>query len=141
MTAQTGSGIEGLEAKRLRFGRLNHFPDVNAHPVEEHLELVHHGDVHRPVGIFQDFGRFGRAAGGNRHGPHDNLVVEGFGHFQTGRGEAADHLGDGRRGVILVVGVLALGGEGQEEVPAGSKSGAFLQDVPHVLVGRAGVGG
>lgn len=141
MAAEPRPRVKGLEAKRLGLGRFNHFPDIYAHPVEEHLELVYQGDVDGAVGVFQDLGGLGCPAGRNRHGPGHDLIVEGLGHFQARWGIAADHLGYGGRRVVLVVGVLALRRKGQEEIASGVKARLFFQDVPHVLVGGTRVSG
>ena len=76
-----------------------------------------------------------------RHGLDDDLVVEGLGAARRQSGvRPADDLGGRGRGEVLVARVLALGREGQEEVPAALEP-AGLEDRQHHLVGRAGVGG
>ena len=57
--AQPGPGIERLEAERLGLGRVDHFPDVDAHAVVEHLQLVDQGDVDGAVGVLQDLAGLG----------------------------------------------------------------------------------
>ena len=70
MPAQPRPGIKRLEAERLGLGRVDHFPDVDAHAVEEHLQLVDQRDVHGAVGVFEDLAGLGHlaVADGNHFG-------------------------------------------------------------------------
>ena len=45
VTAPAGPRIEAHESEGLRRRGVEHFPDVDAHAVEDHLELVHERDV------------------------------------------------------------------------------------------------
>ena len=62
-----GPGIERLEAERLGLGRLDHLPDVDPHPVVEHLQLVDQGDVDGAVGVLEDLAGLGHLGAGDRH--------------------------------------------------------------------------
>ena len=137
--AQAGAGVERLEAERLGLRRLDHLPDVDAHPVVEDLQFVDQGDVHGPVGVLEDLARLGDLGRGDRHDADDDAGVERRGQLQARRVEAADDLGDRRGGEVRVAGVLALGAEGEEEVAAGGEA-AGLQDRQDDVAGRAGVG-
>ena len=67
VAAQARARVERLEAERLGLGRLDHLPDVDAHAVVEHLQLVDQGDVDRAVGVLQDLARLGHLGRGDRH--------------------------------------------------------------------------
>ena len=119
-----GPGIERLEAERLGLGGVDHLPDVDPHPVVEHLQLVDQGDVDRPVGVLEDLAGLGDLGAGDRHDLGHDLAVERRGELEASRVEAADDLGDRRRREVGIARVLALGAEGQEEVPAGARPSA-----------------
>lgn len=140
VAAPAGAGVEAHEAERLRLGGVEHLPDVDAHPVVDHLELVDQGDVHGAEDVLGELGRLGRPRRGHAHRAGDHEVVERLGQVPRRRVDAADHFGRGGGGVVLAPRILALGGKG-EEVVAPALEARFVQDPLHQLVGGAGVGG
>src|SRR3990170_7543865 len=56
VAAEAGPRVEGLEAERFCLRGFDDLPDVDAHPVAEHLELVHHGYVDAPVDVLEELG-------------------------------------------------------------------------------------
>src|SRR5260370_17246234 len=60
VSTKTGSRIERHVAKGLRLGRLDHFPDIDAHGVIDELELVHESDIDGPEHVLGDLYRFTR---------------------------------------------------------------------------------
>jgi len=119
-----------MEPKGLGPGGVDDFPDVDPQPVEEHLQLIDHGDVHRAIGVLEDLARLGHLARAYGNDAHDRLLVEGRGQPPAERIDAADDLGDGAGGEARVAGVLALGAERQEEVASHLKP-APRQDRQH----------
>lgn len=53
VAAEPGAGVERHETKRLGFGRLDDFPNVDAHGVVDNLELVDQSDVDRSKDVFE----------------------------------------------------------------------------------------
>jgi len=76
VTPQTRPGIEGAEAEWLGAGGADDLPDVDPHPVEQHLQLVHQGDVHAAVGVLQDLGRLGDLQARDGHEGLDGDAVD-----------------------------------------------------------------
>src|SRR5262249_44075115 len=118
VAAQPWPRVKGLEAERLGLGRPNHLPHVDPPPPEHQLQLVHQGDVHRPVRVLQYLARLGDPGARDRHDALDGGLVEGDGQVAADGVAAAYHLGDVPRRVVAVAGVLALRAVGEEEVPA-----------------------
>jgi hypothetical protein len=56
MAAQAGAGIKGHETKRLGLGRVDHFPDINAHGGVNHFQFIDQGDVDAAENVFRQFG-------------------------------------------------------------------------------------
>ena len=140
MPAQARTRIERREAKGLGRGGADDLPHVDAHAVEEHLELVDQGDVDAAVGVFEDLGGLGGLAGADRHDGVDGGGVGGDGGGQRVLVVPADDLGDGLGGIILAAGVFALGREGEVEILADLQA-ALFEYREHDLAGSAGVGG
>ena len=138
--AQPGAGIERLEAERLGLGRVDHLPDVDAHAVVEHLQLVDQGDVDGAVGVFEDLAGLGHLGAGDGHDADDDLAVERRRPVpgSPGRGPPTTFgiVGAEKSGLP---GILALGAEGQEEVAPGLQA-AGLQDRQDDLAGGARIG-
>ena len=67
MSSEAGAGIKWRETKGLRFGCLNHFPNVDTQLAVNELELIDERDVDAAVYVFQQLGCFGGATGGNRN--------------------------------------------------------------------------
>lgn len=139
VAAETGAGIERLEAVGLAFGRVDHFPDVDAHPVAENGKLIDEADVHVAVGVLEDLLHLGD---GGRGDFIDRRFKDGLIH---GRGDlgalgraAADDLGGVLRFIDQVARIYSLGREGKIEVLAALETGLF-EDGLAKLLGRAGI--
>ena len=59
--------VERREAEGLGLGRFDDFPDVDAHLVEGHLQLVDQGDVDRAEDVLEQLRRLGHAGRRHRH--------------------------------------------------------------------------
>ena len=59
VAAQPRAGIEGLEAEGFGLGGFDNLPDVDVHPVEEHLEFVDHRDVDGAIDVLQELAESG----------------------------------------------------------------------------------
>ena len=69
VAADTWAGREPHEPERLGRGRVDDFPDVDAHPLAEERELVDERDVHVPEDVLEELRelrRIGRARAGPR---------------------------------------------------------------------------
>jgi len=138
--AQPGPRVERLEAERFRAGGRDHLPDVYAHRVEDHLQLVDQGDVHATVDVLDDLGRLGDLARRDRDRLFDHGRIEGMRHGQTLRAHSPDKLRSGACRVVLAARILALGGERQPEILLNLQAG-LLQDRQHDLPCRSRVRG
>ena len=67
VAAEARAGIERHEAERLRLGRVDHFPDVDAEVVRHQRNLVDEADVHRAEGVFQQLHHLRHARRADRH--------------------------------------------------------------------------
>ena len=134
-----GPGIEGHEAERLGLGRVDHFPDVDVHPVAHQRQLVDQADVHRAERVLEQLHHLGDAGRADRHDGLDRGAVERGRELRAVRGEAADHLRDVVGLERRVARIDALGREREEEVDAGLEPGRFEQRLHH-FVGRARIG-
>jgi hypothetical protein len=139
VAAQPRTGIEGHESERLGAGRGDHFPDVDPHPVEDDLELVDEGDVHRAEDVLQELGRLRDLGAGDRHDPVHRRAVERDRRVQRRLIDAPHHLGDVLGAEVLVAGVLALGREGEKVVDAALEA-AGVETGQELLARGAGVG-
>src|SRR5262249_1746634 len=74
--AQARAGVKRLVAKRLRFRRFDHLPNVDTHAVVEDLQLIDEGDINGAVRVFQDFAGLGHLGRGDRHHFDDYFAVE-----------------------------------------------------------------
>ena len=133
-------GVEAHEAERLGRGRVEHLPDVDAHALVDHLELVHERDVHRAEHVLGDLGRFGRRGARD---PHD-LARSLARRAPRPASPASGSQPPTTFGIVVVVKlevarIFALGGEREEEVAARDEPG-LLEGCLHQLVGRARVG-
>ena len=118
MAAQPRPGIERLEAEGLGLRRLDHFPHVDPHAVEQHFQFVDQGNVDGAIGILQNLARFGNLIAGHRNHFRHPLPIELHGQFPAHRFRSADHLGNVAGGKIRIARVFPLGTIGQEEFPA-----------------------
>ena len=112
-----GPGIERHEAERLRLGRLDHLPDVDAHRVADDLQLVDQRDVDGAEDVLGQLHGLGHRAATTPARPRPRAGRRAPRRAASASGVvAADHLGD-RGGVeVGVARVLALRREGEEEV-------------------------
>src|SRR5262249_2559973 len=117
--AQPRPRIEGLEAERLRLGGFDHFPHVDAHGLENHLQLIHKCDVHGAISVFQDFASFRYAGAAYRDDAFNDRLIQRHGQFAADGVHTADDLRNVASRVDGVAGVFAFGAEGQEEIAAG----------------------
>ena len=140
MPTEPGPRVERHEAEGLRLGHFDDLPDVDAHPVEDDLQLVDEGDVHRPEDVLEELGAFGHlGAGHGDHGIHRG-AVEGAGDFLGGRVDAADDLRDVPGVELRIAGVLALGRE-RQEVALASRQPSCVEAGLQLLAGGSGVSG
>ena len=139
VSAQSGAGVEGLEAERLCLGRLDHFDDVDVHPQTEHLQFVHQGDVHGPVGVLQNLRHLRRPGVADGDGLDDSLV-ETLDHLKAIRSHPAHDLGDLPGGELLVARILPLGGVTDEVLPS-QREPPFFEKGEHLLLGGSREGG
>ena len=56
MAAETGARVIRGEPKRLGLGGFNHFMDVDAHAVSDHLHFVGETNVDRTMNVLEQFG-------------------------------------------------------------------------------------
>src|SRR5262249_19601221 len=75
MTSQARPGGEGLETERVGLCSLDHLPNVDAHPVVEHLEFVYQSYVYSTISILEYLARLGhlRTRDGDRAN-HNALI-------------------------------------------------------------------
>ena len=142
MTAQTGAGIEGLEAVGLGLGSVDDLPDVDAHLVAQNGQLVDKADVDVAVGVLQDLLHLRHGGGG--HGVHialENGAVDHRDHLGGVVTDGAHHLGGVAGLVHQIARIHALGGEAQIEVLTALETAALLQNGLEQLLGGAGIGG
>ena len=139
MAAETGAGIERLEAVGLALGRVDHFPDVDAHAVAEDGKLVDEADVDVAVGVLEDLFHLGNGRRGHLVDRRfENGLVHGRGDLGAFARAAADDLGGILRFIDQVARIDALGREGKVEVHAALEAGLF-EDGAAQLFGRAGI--
>ena len=65
MTTQTRARIERRETVRLRLGRIDDLPYVDAHAIAQHGHLIHQADVHVAVCVLQDLLHLGHRRAGH----------------------------------------------------------------------------
>ena len=139
--AQAGARVEAHEAERLGLRRVDHFPDVDVHPLAEQLQLVDQGDVHAAEDVLQELGHLRLAGPLHRHDLGDGGGVQRRGKLRALPRIATHHFRDGGGVEARVSRVLALGREGEVEVEPGAQAGKLLDDGLHHFLGGAGIGG
>ena len=135
-----GTGLEAHEAVGLAAGGVDHLPDVDAHPVAEHGQLVHQRDVHGAEDVLEQLRELGRLQGGHADDLVADLPVQVRRALHAHVGQAAHDPGRGAHRVVGAAGVDALGRVGDAEVAAGGEAG-LLEERDQPLAGRAGIGG
>src|SRR2546427_12262454 len=63
MAAQARPRIKRRIAEGLRARRFDDLPNIDVHAISEQLELVHEGNVHRSVDVFQKLDELRRTRG------------------------------------------------------------------------------
>ena len=80
-----GPGIERHEPKGLGLGRVDHFPDVDAHGVVNDLKLVDEGDIDGAKDVLGELDRLGGRGRRDRHGAHHQSAIKRVGEFERRR--------------------------------------------------------
>ena len=75
VSAQAGSGIEGLETERLGGCCVYHFPDIQAHAQAQQLQFIYQGDIHASVNILQQLGHLRCCRRGDAHGAAEDRTI------------------------------------------------------------------
>ncbi|MCC2690958.1 MAG: hypothetical protein K0S21_3761 [Rhizobiaceae bacterium] len=85
------SGLVSLTSRAgVAVGQFDHPPDIQAHAVADHRQLVGEGDVDVAVGVLGQLDQFRRVGVGHQAGALDEDAVELVGAGGAGRGQAAD---------------------------------------------------
>ncbi len=132
---------EPHEPERLRRGRVDRLPHVDAQAVREHRQLVDERDVDVPERVLEQLGQLGGAGTGHRHDPVDDGRVERRHGVERSGVHSGHHLGRGDQGPRGVARVDPLGAVAEVEVGAGGEPGPLLQDRRDQVLGRPRVGG
>src|SRR4029450_12367785 len=66
VTAEPGAGKERRKAEGFGRRRVDDFPDVETHALEQHLQLVYEGDIDAAVDVLEQLGRLSDAGAGHR---------------------------------------------------------------------------
>jgi hypothetical protein len=137
--AHARTGLEAHEAVGLGRGGVDDLPDVDAHAIREHRDLVDHRDVDRAEDVLQQLGELGRLGARDADDLVADLAVERLGAIAACLGEPRHHLRRVAQREVRAPGVDALGRVGEVEVAAGDEPG-LLEDRRHALARGAGVG-
>src|SRR5262249_36767787 len=122
VAAPARARIEAHEAERLGRGGVEDLPDVDAHAVEDHLELVRERDVDRPEDVLDELRRLGGPGVARADRPLDHGVVDGLGEVAAELVDPADDLRNRSGRERRIARILALGRERQEELLAALES-------------------
>src|SRR5688572_12953082 len=125
MSAETRTRVERLKTERLRPGRLDDLPHVNAQLVIEDLQLVDQGDVDRPIRVFENLAGLSHLDAGNTNDLNDHVAVHRACQFGAFFIEAADHLGYRGRLELRIARILTLRAEGEKVVGAADQACRF----------------
>ena len=128
--------LEAHEPVRLRRGRIDDLPDVDAHPVGQDRQLVHQRDVDRAEDVLQQLRHLRDLGGPDADDVIAHLLVQRDGTVTAGFGEAADDLRRRPQRVIGAARIDALGTERQIEVAA-RREARLLQHRQQPLPRRA----
>ncbi len=140
MSPHPRAGLEAHEAVRLRRGRGDDLPDVDAHPVREHRELVHQRDVHRAEDVLEKLRELRHLGRRDTDDLLADEAVELLGAVAAGLREPANHLRGVREREVGAARVDAFGREREVEVDPGAQPAGFEQR-SDALARRAGIGG
>ncbi len=122
VAADARTRAEGHEAERLGRGRVDHFPDVQAHPLAQQSQLVDEGDVDTAEDVLEQLGKLGGVRRGERYHALVDVLEEALGSGRSLRRRAADQPGHVASGAGRIARVDPLGGEGEVEVLAGDEA-------------------
>src|SRR3546814_21141203 len=75
---------------RVAVGEADHLPNVDAHVLGHHRQLVGKGDVDVAIAVFDQLDHFGGARRGGYAGAAHELAVKGTSAARAARGNAAD---------------------------------------------------
>src|SRR5271163_441657 len=109
MSAETGSGIERMEAEGLSGGGVYDLPDVEVHAQAEHLEFVDQCNVDAAINVLQQLRHLSSGRRRNWNCPAKNGAVKRGRDFAGLGIEPANHLRNIVTGNLRVAWILALG--------------------------------
>ena len=138
--AHAGARVEAHEAERLGRRGVDDLPDVDAHPVAEHRQLVDERDVDRAEDVLEQLRHLGGVRRRHRHELVAHVAVELERALEAGVREPADDLRRVAQRVVGAARVDALGREGDVEVHARGEAG-LLEQRDEPLARGARVGG
>ena len=140
MATEAWPRIEWHVTERLGGCRIDYVPYVDAHRGVNNFQFIHQGDVDRPKDILGQLDGFRGLQAGNRNHLGKHLPIEKGRQAGCLRTVAADHLGDGGRGELVVAGILALRRIGEEKILATTQP-TGLENGLHYFRAGAGIGG
>ena len=147
MAAESGTGVEGVEAEGLGLGGVDDFMDVDPHAHAKLLQLVDEGDVDAAVDVFKQLGHFGNGGAADGHDAAEDGSVKCRGQLHRGRAATAHHLGNVVAGYRVIAGVFTLGRESYMKtgLARGSRGFeavqiAFFENGNHDVFSGAGIG-
>ena len=125
-----GPGLEAHEPVGLGGRRVDDLPDVDAHAVGEHRQLVDQRDVDRAEDVLEQLRQLRRLGAGDAHDLVADEPVELRGALGAGLGQAADHLRRVAQREVGAARIDALGREGEVEVAPGRQARLLQQRQP-----------
>ena len=140
VSAHAGTRVESHEAVGLGLGRIDHFPDIDAHQIVNPLEFVDQGDVDEAKDVFGQFDGLGGVAVLDWNEFVDRVAVEFESALETGGGESADDFRNMAQHAVGIARILAFRGEGEVKIHAGLETRAFFEHGPQFLAGCSRVG-
>jgi len=148
VTAEAGSGIEGLKAEWLGLGCVDDFVNIDAHAHAELLELVDQRDVDAAIDVFKELGHLGDGGAADGDYTTEDGTVEGGSKFDRGGTATPHYLGNVVTGDGVIAGIFALGRKGNVEARLAGSTGsfeaagvAFFEQRENDIVCCAGIGG
>ena len=125
MPPQARPRIKRHEAERLGLGRVDDFPNINAHALVDHLQLIHERDVDRAEDVFGQLDGFGGGGGGNQNHLADDVAIKSLRQRLAAWVVGPHHLGNGFGFIVGVAGVFAFRRKRQKEILAAAQPAAF----------------